>query len=207
MANIDKLYEDLVQSEARIFYLYGPYGSGKTQLIHQIAERYMSEHPSANIFYVNSVSPIDKNRLDQADIVVLDEFDLINGKCDELTLGYFLGFLSPKGRRRVLLFTGQTLETGDYFIRNTGSEFPFHTSVARMLVERAVLVNVQELQEELFRARTELYPELAIYVDPGSASAEAVGELLSEISHLYRMIGGSGITFTNSGVAFPEGVQ
>jgi hypothetical protein len=204
MANIDKLYEGIVHSDVRIFYLYGRHGAGREQLIHQIAERYTSEHPSANIFYVNSVYPIDKNRLDHADIVVLNNFDPIDRNIDEVTLYHLCNeFCKPTGRRRVLLVTSQIAPT---------VESPFHEA-ARLLLYHAALVDVQVyqeellLQKELFRARTDFSPELTIYVDPGSAPAEAVGELLAELSQLYRMIGGSGITFTNSGVAFPEGVQ
>src|SRR5882672_3942446 len=37
--------------------------------------------------------------------------------------------------------------------------------------------------------------ELAIYVEPGSASPTQIGELLAEISALYRTMGGAGISF------------
>lgn len=36
----------------------------------------------------------------------------------------------------------------------------------------------------------------SLLVDPGTASPEEVSELLTEISTLYRLLGGSGITFT-----------
>ena len=34
-----------------------------------------------------------------------------------------------------------------------------------------------------------------LLIDPGSASAEEIAELYIELSALYRMLGGSGITF------------
>jgi hypothetical protein len=37
---------------------------------------------------------------------------------------------------------------------------------------------------------------LTLLIDPGTASPEEIGELLAEISALYRMLGGSGINFT-----------
>ncbi len=37
--------------------------------------------------------------------------------------------------------------------------------------------------------------ELAIFVDPGDASAEEIAEYLIELSRLYKMLGGSGIQF------------
>lgn len=48
---------------------------------------------------------------------------------------------------------------------------------------------------------------LTLFVDPGTAAPEKIAELLSEISRLYEMVGGTGITFTNSGIAFPEAAQ
>ena len=36
---------------------------------------------------------------------------------------------------------------------------------------------------------------LALIIDPGTAKPEEIGELLHEISNLYRMVGGSGLTF------------
>jgi hypothetical protein len=45
---------------------------------------------------------------------------------------------------------------------------------------------------------------LTFIVDPGTATPEEIAELLAEISALYRMIGGSGITFTPSEVKEAE---
>ncbi len=44
---------------------------------------------------------------------------------------------------------------------------------------------------------------LTIYVKPGTAPPEEIGELLAEISSLYRMLGGSGITFSLEGLYTP----
>lgn len=41
---------------------------------------------------------------------------------------------------------------------------------------------------------------LKIHIDPGSATAEKIGEYLQELSKLYQMIGGSGITFSQNNV-------
>lgn len=41
-------------------------------------------------------------------------------------------------------------------------------------------------------------PPLVLLLDPGTATAEEIGQLLLEFSTLYRMLGGSGITFTKS---------
>jgi DNA-binding GntR family transcriptional regulator len=49
---------------------------------------------------------------------------------------------------------------------------------------------------------------LAVTLDPGSATAEELAELLAEISTLYRLVGGSGVDFTvtevREGVAEPR---
>jgi DNA-binding CsgD family transcriptional regulator len=44
---------------------------------------------------------------------------------------------------------------------------------------------------------------LDLYIDPGTASAEEIAELLTEFSALYEMLGGSGITFTIADVKEP----
>lgn len=41
---------------------------------------------------------------------------------------------------------------------------------------------------------------MELLVDPGTASTEEIGELLFELSTLYRMIGGSGVSFTMTDV-------
>ena len=41
-------------------------------------------------------------------------------------------------------------------------------------------------------------PPLVLLLDPGTATAEEIGQLLFEFSTLYRMLGGSGITFTTT---------
>jgi len=38
--------------------------------------------------------------------------------------------------------------------------------------------------------------KLEITVSPGTATSEQIGELLAEISILYRMMGGAGLTFS-----------
>jgi hypothetical protein len=189
-STIDRLY-DQIDRGVRVLYLYGPRRSGKTHLIHQIVKRYTSDHPSADVFFVNALSPIDKIRLAQADVVVLDEFD--RTFIDETTLNYLRSAATHlDGRPRLVLIAGE---------RNPAEESSSNFAT-RSLLNVAGNLYVQEL----LPARAGLSPELTIYIDPGSAPPEAVGELLSEISRLYRMIGGSGITFTNSGVAYPEGV-
>ncbi len=45
---------------------------------------------------------------------------------------------------------------------------------------------------------------LQLLIDPGSATSEEIGELLFELSTLYRMIGGSGISFTMTDVREPQ---
>jgi len=47
---------------------------------------------------------------------------------------------------------------------------------------------------------------LKLLVDPGTAGADEIAELLVEMSKLYRMIGGSGITFALTDVRKPLGV-
>jgi hypothetical protein len=44
---------------------------------------------------------------------------------------------------------------------------------------------------------------LVIYVEPGTASPEDIGSLMAEISKLYKMIGGSGISFRPEEVRYP----
>lgn len=44
---------------------------------------------------------------------------------------------------------------------------------------------------------------LKVFVDPGTATAEELSELLLELSTLYRMLGGSGVSFTLSQVKEP----
>ena len=46
-------------------------------------------------------------------------------------------------------------------------------------------------------------PHLVLLLDPGTATAEEIGELLFEFSTLYRMLGGSGITFTTTDAREP----
>lgn len=45
---------------------------------------------------------------------------------------------------------------------------------------------------------------LNVAIEPGDATPEEVAELLGEISTLYRMVGGSGLTFTLTAVDCPE---
>lgn len=45
---------------------------------------------------------------------------------------------------------------------------------------------------------------ISFLLDPGSASASEIGELYFEISRLYRMIGGAGITFTVTDCRLPQ---
>ena len=44
---------------------------------------------------------------------------------------------------------------------------------------------------------------LVLLLDPGTASAQEIGQLLYEFSTLYRMLGGSGITFTTTDAREP----
>ncbi|WP_286763561.1 cold-shock protein [Rhodopirellula sp. UBA1907] len=46
-------------------------------------------------------------------------------------------------------------------------------------------------------------PPLTVLLDPGIASPEELSELLTELSTLYRMLGGSGLTFTITEVKEP----
>ena len=46
-------------------------------------------------------------------------------------------------------------------------------------------------------------PALVLLLDPGTATAEEIGQLLLEFSTLYRMLGGSGITFTKQDAREP----
>jgi len=46
-------------------------------------------------------------------------------------------------------------------------------------------------------------PALVLLLDPGSATAEEIAELLYEFSTLYRMLGGSGITFSTTDAREP----
>ena len=46
--------------------------------------------------------------------------------------------------------------------------------------------------------------ELIVYIEPGTASEDDIANLLTEISKLYRMLGGSGIEFTPKGVKSPK---
>lgn len=39
-------------------------------------------------------------------------------------------------------------------------------------------------------------PVVRLIIEPGTASAEEIGEFLAELSKLYRMMGGSGIKYT-----------
>lgn len=61
--------------------------------------------------------------------------------------------------------------------------------------------------EELIKALTKSFTSnpLELVIDPGTASPEDIGELLYEISQLYRMIGGSGIVFRSSEVEIHQG--
>lgn len=47
---------------------------------------------------------------------------------------------------------------------------------------------------------------VTVLISPGAATKYEIGELLAEISILYRMMGGSGIQFTVTDVRVPEGV-
>jgi len=42
--------------------------------------------------------------------------------------------------------------------------------------------------------------QLQITVSPGTATPEQIGELLAEISILYRMMGGSGLNFSKENI-------
>lgn len=49
------------------------------------------------------------------------------------------------------------------------------------------------------------FTQASLLIDPGSASAEEIAEYLSELSKLYRMMGGSGIRFTQAESRCAEG--
>jgi hypothetical protein len=50
-------------------------------------------------------------------------------------------------------------------------------------------------------------PALVLRVDPGSAPPEEIADILSDISLLYRKMGGSGINFTPQGIHFLAAVE
>lgn len=49
--------------------------------------------------------------------------------------------------------------------------------------------------------------KLTLSIQPGTASPEEIGGLLAEISTLYCMMGGSGITFTPEDISAVETTQ
>lgn len=75
------------------------------------------------------------------------------------------------------------------------------------------LIKLLTPNEELYNASHLVRPNifltsnnpLELIVNPGSASTEELGELLFEISQLYRMIGGSGIVFRPSEIEIKQG--
>ena len=76
-------------------------------------------------------------------------------------------------------------------LRSLGVEYERACDEIRSLLnERWPLYPLKETSDE-FDARP-----LVLLLDPGTATAEEIGQLLYEFSTLYRMLGGSGITFT-----------
>jgi hypothetical protein len=67
-------------------------------------------------------------------------------------------------------------------------------------IERTAL---EKLVSALGSSEPQGADKLNVLVDPGSATAEEVSELLLELSTLYRMIGGTGITFALTDVREP----
>lgn len=71
----------------------------------------------------------------------------------------------------------------------------------------SVLDHMKAIVSEISADFDETVSPLQLYIDPGSAPKEEIAELLSEVSKLYRMVGGSGITFSVSEVRCHEEVM
>jgi hypothetical protein len=75
------------------------------------------------------------------------------------------------------------------------------------MTEAKFLTDAYSVQKDIDPTSGGRFKPLTFLVDPGEASPEEIGELLAEVSKLYRMVGGSGITFSMTDVRRPEGVS
>ena len=109
--------------------------------------------------------------------------------------------LSYREREIVKLRTGfgdgysYTLDEVGHIFKVTGQEISDIEKRAFEKLASTLGVNEQDSHTNL--------GSLNVYVDPGSASPDQISELLTEISTLYRMLGGSGVSFTMTSAKEP----
>lgn len=66
--------------------------------------------------------------------------------------------------------------------------------------QREILISADKMTKEALLSQNNDIPQLSVFFDPGSASDNDIVEILSDISILYRMMGGSGINFENADI-------
>jgi DNA-binding CsgD family transcriptional regulator len=91
-----------------------------------------------------------------------------------------------------------------YTTKEVARIFKTSESTVRRQVNKAETI-LAERSSNILRSLIllEASETLDLYIDPGTASAEEIAELLMEFSALYEMLGGSGITFTIADVKEP----
>jgi hypothetical protein len=195
---IDDLIERVVCGDIPVLYVHGPRRVGKSLLINKIVARCSEAREGGVKVGFFSGEPRMSEDITRFDIVVIDDLDQL----DEANALRLRSAIVNQKRPQTVLIASEHAPTD---------------STVRSLLNIAKVLNLQEFEThdtfsnprlksrefvESPERKTEL-PKLTLYVDPGTASPETIGKLLSEISLLYRMIGGSGITFTNAASTVP----
>jgi hypothetical protein len=92
-------------------------------------------------------------------------------------------------------FTGDNVEE---FRRALQEQITWVRKLVR--VEERLEFERDEAGEEVMVTPLDVLPALTLWVDPGSAPSAAIADVLSDLSILYRRMGGAGINFIPYGI-------
>ena len=107
------------------------------------------------------------------------------------------GELSPKEEEGLAQHLAECPECRTEYQYAKKNKIPIRERIARVEAPNPFVESLHNYMRNINTSITH-NNDIEIIVDSGSASPEEIGELLHEISYLYRLMGGSGIIFTPS---------